>query len=195
MPIPPAAPYKDALTFGEPPVVAKPLQSGEPRDGHGGGVLKRNFRGLCGNPRFFRARVFGKRSRCDTENHISGFELRYIGAHGFDIARHITARLRGLLFADKFYDAPHRRMSQHVVIERVDRRRADSDQDLVRGGRRLFDLGVAESVRQSSLVIDDRLHMFQLSSDLPVDCSYDELTSSSAEMFLEKSNSKNNSPN
>ena len=75
-----------------------------------------------------------------------------------DLAGHVPTGLRAFLFADEFHHPPHRRMPQHVVIDRVNGRGEDAYQDLIGGRRRLFDLGVPEPVGQSPLVIDDRFH-------------------------------------
>src|SRR4051812_29642839 len=77
-------------------LVAKTLQSGEPRDSDRTGLLERDVSWLHDQCPFGGTCIFGDRSVSDAENFIARFKLSDVLTHGFDRARAIDPKARVL---------------------------------------------------------------------------------------------------
>src|SRR5258708_7412519 len=80
----------------------------------------------------------------DPKNFVTSFELRYVPANRFNLARHINAgptRPCSFWFAQPEYNAKNVRHTFHLAaVQWIDRSVANLNQDLIALGNRFFDL-------------------------------------------------------
>jgi hypothetical protein len=101
-------------------------------------------------------------------NPAFGFELGYAPAHRFHLARHINPELCDLWFAQPGHSANDIRLASHEVpIQWINGRRANSYQDFVVLGNRLFDVSDLDNIRWSVFGIDGGFHRYALHREEP----------------------------
>jgi hypothetical protein len=161
VPTPPDAPLIRTFCPGlHLAVIAKRLQRGQGRRGHGRGLLERQVVRLGNKLVLLGTRVFGACAAAPAEHLVARLEARHVLADGLDapcqIDPHDEVLLRSRepdVHPDGEGRAPH-----GEVVTGGQRCRVDAHQHVVIGGNRPVDLLEFEHVRRAVAGLDDGLH-------------------------------------
>ena len=162
VPTPPDAPLiRTFVPRLDLPLVAKALQRGERRHGHGRRLLERHVRRLRHDRSLLaNAHVLGEGAVSPAEHLVTRSKLRDVLADRLHRPGEVDAEsLVSFGLRSPIVRARDPRPAGHAVPVRwVHRSRANPHQHLVVGGRRLLDLPKLENVGRAEPVSDDRLH-------------------------------------
>ena len=133
---------QDPLAWRDLPLIAKTLQSGRRRHGHGRRLLERQPRRLRHEEALRGAAdVLGKGSAARTEDLIAGSKLRDVLPDRLDLPSHVHTHGAALWLAQPCHHADEvRAASHHVPVVGVDRSRAHADENAVIVDQRLLDV-------------------------------------------------------
>jgi hypothetical protein len=139
---------QDLLAGPDPPVVTQALEGGQTGQGHGRRLLEAQVGRLGSHDGLRDTGVLGEGALEDVGEHlVTGPEPGHGPADGLDLPGHVAPE--AAVPGDAQPERPHdiRQAAQEVPVPRVDRGRADPDQDLVVLDDGLGDLVELEDVR------------------------------------------------
>ena len=141
------------------PLIAQPLQRGKRRDGNTTRLLECHISRLERKNRLTRAHVFSKSTAAPAKHIVASLKILYIFPDSLYSARHIHPESHVLRLTQPSHEANAiRRASNEMPIQRIQRGRADLDQNFIVPRNRLGRLFVSENVRRTIPLIHDRFH-------------------------------------
>src|ERR1700761_8137683 len=152
--------HKNLLPWSNPSLIAKPLQSRNPRDWHRRRLLKRQVPRLQPQHPLSDTHIFGKSVPFETrypEHLVPNPKLRHLASHPLHPARNITAKHHRLTLLHPREPVP-RRTFHHVQIQRIHRCRAKPDHHLITRRHGCRDLRILQELWWPVLCAQNRFH-------------------------------------
>jgi hypothetical protein len=140
------------------PLVTEALQRGVGRYRYGSRLLKGHVTRLENQRGFGSAHILGEGATARAEHGVARLELGYVPAHRFHLAGHIKARPCDLRLGESEQHANDVGHFHEVVVGWIEGSGADSYQNFIVLGSRLFDVLDLDNAAASALAANGGLH-------------------------------------